>query len=356
MNQCQTVTDTKTNLTWKRCSEGQTWTGTTCNGVAKAMTWNQAMVKRNDWRVPTIEELQTLVYCSNGMITVNAGCIGKYQTSTIASIFINTPTNFYWSESRYIGGLNNSWSVYFGSGQSVGFYQGSFGVVRLVHDKNSKTLEQQTEANIQPTISNQTGTLVSSLMSPTVTKPLETVHLGSSLQVASAQYKVFNETPFHFEILSNWRQVTGAELDRYRKQLQSQNLAKGKAIGFGVNDFKINYFTMFQLDEKIIVSAILMNIPKSLSKSYLSVLHTGTASEINTRFAKVYSHKITKVNGMRAMVSDVETYSGDRMITYNFHSKKQTKVAAIALMVAAGNYTVYKQEIDRFVKTISIKW
>ena len=67
-----TVTDTNTGLMWKKCSEGQT--GNQCSGKAKTYNWYQAMKKfkqvsfagKNDWRMPTIEELRTLVYCSNG--------------------------------------------------------------------------------------------------------------------------------------------------------------------------------------------------------------------------------------------------------------------------------------------------
>nr|MBJ6958372.1 DUF1566 domain-containing protein [Vibrio cholerae] len=38
-----TITDSKTNLTWMRCSLGQQWTGSTCAGVAMEMNWNDAL-------------------------------------------------------------------------------------------------------------------------------------------------------------------------------------------------------------------------------------------------------------------------------------------------------------------------
>ncbi|MDO8827835.1 hypothetical protein, partial [Methylophaga sp.] len=34
-----TITDTKTNLIWQRCSLGQTWTGETCAGYAEGYNW-----------------------------------------------------------------------------------------------------------------------------------------------------------------------------------------------------------------------------------------------------------------------------------------------------------------------------
>lgn len=67
-----TVTDTVTQLQWMRCSLGQTWNGAGCSGEQKEMTWEEAKGKtaryagHGDWRTPSIEELRTLVYCSNG--------------------------------------------------------------------------------------------------------------------------------------------------------------------------------------------------------------------------------------------------------------------------------------------------
>jgi hypothetical protein len=68
-----TVTDTETGLMWKRCSEGQS--GVNCEeGKAEKFTWDEA-VKRfknveyagySDWRLPIIDELKTLLYCSEG--------------------------------------------------------------------------------------------------------------------------------------------------------------------------------------------------------------------------------------------------------------------------------------------------
>ena len=57
-----TVTDTRTGLTWKKCSEGQT--GANCDGEATIYSWEHAIQQANnvnskggfagfkDWRVP----------------------------------------------------------------------------------------------------------------------------------------------------------------------------------------------------------------------------------------------------------------------------------------------------------------
>jgi len=69
-----TVTDEGTGLQWKRCSEGQTWTGATCTGPATQFFglsdgWKQALQLANsavyagksDWRVPNVKELASII-------------------------------------------------------------------------------------------------------------------------------------------------------------------------------------------------------------------------------------------------------------------------------------------------------
>jgi Protein of unknown function (DUF1566)/Repeat of unknown function (DUF5648) len=59
------VIDRKTGLTWRRCLEGQAWTGSTCNGIPNPYSHAQVLgltrEARHPWRVPHIKELQTLV-------------------------------------------------------------------------------------------------------------------------------------------------------------------------------------------------------------------------------------------------------------------------------------------------------
>ena len=61
-----TVTDKKTNLMWKRCLEGMS--GSSCTGSSFYGHWEQALqlsdssyAGYNDWRVPNIKELQSIV-------------------------------------------------------------------------------------------------------------------------------------------------------------------------------------------------------------------------------------------------------------------------------------------------------
>lgn len=63
------VMDTATGLVWRRCAEGQAWTGSTCGGTPVTFTWQaaldhakqQASATRVAWRVPNIKELSSLV-------------------------------------------------------------------------------------------------------------------------------------------------------------------------------------------------------------------------------------------------------------------------------------------------------
>jgi sugar lactone lactonase YvrE len=123
-----TVTHIPTGLMWKRCAEGQTWSGSTCTGTASTWTAAQAALHgrtyagHTDWRLPTQDELVSLVdYSSASKPKLNG------------TTFPATPSWYFWSSSPYAGNGQFSWSVNFDSGDSV--YQdrsnGTFNV-RLV--------------------------------------------------------------------------------------------------------------------------------------------------------------------------------------------------------------------------------
>lgn len=74
-----TITDNNTGLMWKRCSEGQSWNGYTCQGDAEMMRFVQAMPNGgqkpwptfagySDWRVPFSNELLSLQQCSGKVV------------------------------------------------------------------------------------------------------------------------------------------------------------------------------------------------------------------------------------------------------------------------------------------------
>ena len=151
-----TVTDKRTSLMWMRCSLGQIWTGSTCSGSAKEYTWNNAknlstsFAGYDDWRTPSIVELNTLVYCSNGKqlkykkqgyYTIkhegSRGCSsntrGGYQKPTInQTAFPNTPATGFWSSSPYADDSSDAWRLYFNDGDDKYNFRVNSYRVRLV--------------------------------------------------------------------------------------------------------------------------------------------------------------------------------------------------------------------------------
>ncbi|MCW5212417.1 DUF1566 domain-containing protein [Desulfobulbus sp. TB] len=135
-----TITDTKTGLMWKRCSEGLS--GVNCEeGKVERYTWDEA-VKRfkyveyagySDWRLPTIDELKTLVYCSKGMNKKNGWCNNESKKPTInQQAFQNTKKLPYWSGSPNAGYSDYAWYVLFSNGFSGFNYRYGYFAVRLV--------------------------------------------------------------------------------------------------------------------------------------------------------------------------------------------------------------------------------
>jgi len=130
------VTDKLSGLMWMRCSVGQVWDGGTCTGEAAKLSWHEAMktgkdfhfAGMSDWRVPRIEELNSLVYCSSGKRAAfkknNSGefydgpCMGDFQMPTInQEIFPNTPVAcWYWSSSSAAYVAYRAWGLHFAAG------------------------------------------------------------------------------------------------------------------------------------------------------------------------------------------------------------------------------------------------
>lgn len=120
-----TVTDQQTGLQWMRGCLGQSWDGT------KTYNWDEAnQVAKNisfagysDWRLPTIDELESIVE--------------KHNSPAINhEAFPNTSASAVWSSSPSPNGSNGVWCVNFYGGYVTGNYKYGDLHVRLVRSIN----------------------------------------------------------------------------------------------------------------------------------------------------------------------------------------------------------------------------
>lgn len=138
-NRNGTVTDKKTGLMWKRCSEGQIWNGKSCTGNTVSYTWQGALqqaqagnvrsgfASKRDWRLPNVKELHSIVerQCDEPAIRL--------------TVFPNTLRwTWYWSSSprtleEWRAWTDDwAWYVNFGEGSNSTRVKSDIGQVRLV--------------------------------------------------------------------------------------------------------------------------------------------------------------------------------------------------------------------------------
>lgn len=96
----------RTGLQWARCALGQTWSSGRCQGAADVFFWQEAKdaVKQlnrtgqlgghTDWRLPTVEELATLIEKCRETPAINT------------DIFPNTPWSGFWTSTLHFDGDN----------------------------------------------------------------------------------------------------------------------------------------------------------------------------------------------------------------------------------------------------------
>ncbi len=101
-----TVYDTKSKLTWQQTAPATTYTWddakSYCAGVG-------ASLAGTGWRVPTVEELRTIVDPTQGNPSIDS------------TIFPSTPADRFWSSSPVARSPSNAWAVFFDSGQAYSF-------------------------------------------------------------------------------------------------------------------------------------------------------------------------------------------------------------------------------------------
>jgi len=107
-----------------------------CNTYAFTNAVNtKGLCGKNDWRMPTVDELKTLVYCSDGKYDTDGSCTNYTSVSTPtinSTYFPNTMDRLYWSSSPDANFSSGAWLVGFGSGYSVSSYKYRNYFVRLV--------------------------------------------------------------------------------------------------------------------------------------------------------------------------------------------------------------------------------
>ncbi len=106
--------DNSTGLIWKTCSEGLT--GAACSGTFRIETWNIAYTGcqplntqnsgagywgRTDWRLPSVEDLNTLPDYGMGALTIDS------------AYFPNTQAASYWTSTQKADSTNYAWYVNF---------------------------------------------------------------------------------------------------------------------------------------------------------------------------------------------------------------------------------------------------
>ncbi len=106
-----TVIHNSSGLMWSRCSLGQTWNNGTsrCDNAFTVHTWQAALTEAdsstlagfNDWRLPNIKELNSIV---------ERQC---FSPAINEQVFPDTAASFYWSASVYADIPSNAWVVGF---------------------------------------------------------------------------------------------------------------------------------------------------------------------------------------------------------------------------------------------------
>ncbi len=121
------VLDKRTGLTWMRCSVGRKWDGKTCTGEAKKVKWKDAKKTCESlggkWRLPSIWELETLVYCSSGKDRGRKkdldACKGKFEYPTLVKDAFVDAKKKAWSSTPCDAKASKVFYVYFREGNSL---------------------------------------------------------------------------------------------------------------------------------------------------------------------------------------------------------------------------------------------
>ena len=156
-----TVEDVATGLQWLRCALGQRWDGNTCVGYGDSHTYDRALQAAaalneqggdagfTDWRVPTLRELQGIVYCSSGVPSHFKGddssiCQGSHGIPTLhLDVFpaSSAEDGWFWSATPADPDGDQAWGVDFTRGDSHAYPGTVRSGVRLVREVEKEGVE-----------------------------------------------------------------------------------------------------------------------------------------------------------------------------------------------------------------------
>jgi len=107
-----------TNLYWLRCPIGQRWTGSSCEGDAREMTWHDVgNACPSGYRLPTRQEFVSLLGgCDAKVRGRKWGYCNNCKKSGNCSSMFGRDLRYYWSSSSYAADSSLAWCVYFTSG------------------------------------------------------------------------------------------------------------------------------------------------------------------------------------------------------------------------------------------------
>lgn len=130
------VFDKETRLTWQRCALGQKWTGSGCAGEPRQLSWTDATKLKGAWRLPTKEELNTLV---------SDACLRNVNTEAFPGVSLQYPS--YWSSS--VTDPDLTWTVDLTNGHPFNSFRTSYNAAMLVQGQG-QVVAQASSSNVAP--------------------------------------------------------------------------------------------------------------------------------------------------------------------------------------------------------------
>ncbi|HSI56618.1 MAG TPA: DUF1566 domain-containing protein [Ideonella sp.] len=124
------VHDSSTGLIWKRCSEGQVWTGTSCEGDLVLRLWGRAVEYAQarasetgvPWRLPNPKEIASIIDST------------RYGPTVDPVVFPNTPSLRFWTSSFDPGSTSGAFFANFQHGGIADHDRHRYYPIRLVRD------------------------------------------------------------------------------------------------------------------------------------------------------------------------------------------------------------------------------